>query len=823
LEDRAVTTARDDANEPELEGKVIRLRPEQIPEPDDEEVIEGTVVPREAAAGLPVIATVRAVVTHRHTKTVGRHLWYIPLGGVIVGKRVYEAATPAIYRKQIRAAVAVGDQEMALKWAEAAEKFRIERHKRRMERKEMLLKYLQALPFILTGLLATPVIIGILLAIAEKRPAAIVEPIEIISRIVLIISVIISIAYGPFFIILPWAVMAILWHVGRTAVDTTGPAWLRTTGDVDQDITIDETTVARALEALRIPQIRDYMKAGLPLQYITTCRTDGRGTHFVIRLPTGVTAEKIARRRADVATGLYRSAKEVWLSTGDEAGILDGWVADKGALAEGAGPYPLFESGFTDVFKGLPFGKTLRGDLMRITTIGRNTIAGGMPEQGKSTSARVVAVGYTLDIRTEVRIFVPDTNFDFEAFKPRASRYIMGAEDEYIEGILAELEDLKDELQRRGQLLVDCEQQEVTARVATEIPGLHPMFWLLEEAHVAIQHRKHGKDIAQLLCENVKLDRKRGVHMFVSTQAPTKDSMPRDVTRNCSNGIAFAVGDHVANDALLGQGAYRGGHRATDLIPGTDRGTALCKGFNGQRSEIVQVHRMDVESGNDQVTPLVRRALAALAADGRPVPGSGRGAVPLKSRDLLADVAEVLRGTSGRVKIADIPARLRKLAGVGYAPYKNLTGVELREALEDADIRVITTGNVPQLDPDDLPRPFESAVIGEVVDDETPDLSPDDLDLLRAAAELVIIPQFGSVSMIGRKLRVGNAKALELMNELERLGVVGRADGANPRDVLKSPDELDDVLAEIGGDASELGRRRRVSFLPRPPADLTGL
>jgi hypothetical protein len=34
--------------------------------------------------------------------------------------------------------------------------------------------------------------------------------------------------------------------------------------------------------------------------------------------------------------------------------------------------------------------------------------------------------------------------------------------------------------------------------------------------------------------------------------------MPRDVTRNCSNGIAFAVGDHVANDALLGQGAYRG-------------------------------------------------------------------------------------------------------------------------------------------------------------------------------------------------------------------------------------------------------------------------
>jgi len=121
----------------------------------------------------------------------------------------------------------------------------------------------------------------------------------------------------------------------------------------------------------------------------------------------------------------------------------------------------------------------------------------------------------------------------------------------------------------------------VTRHLASAGVGLHPVFVLLEEAHVAIQHKKHGKDISGLLCDIVKLDRKRGIHLMVSTQAPTKDSMPRDVTRNCSNGIAFAVGDHVANDALLGQGAYAGGHRATELIPGTDRGTALAKGFSG--------------------------------------------------------------------------------------------------------------------------------------------------------------------------------------------------------------------------------------------------
>src|SRR6185437_493263 len=140
--------------------------------------------------------------------------------------------------------------------------------------------------------------------------------------------------------------------------------------------------------------------------------------------------------------------------------------------------------------------------------------------------------------------------------------------------------------------------------------GLHPLVCLLEEAHVAIQHHEHGKEISGLLCDIVKLGRKRAIHLIVSTQAPTKDSMPRDVTRNCSNGIAFAVGDHHANDALLGQGAYAAGNRATELIPGTDRGTALVKGFSGERAEVVQVYFLDVAKGSDQVTPLIDRALA---------------------------------------------------------------------------------------------------------------------------------------------------------------------------------------------------------------------
>ena len=53
----------------------------------------------------------------------------------------------------------------------------------------------------------------------------------------------------------------------------------------------------------------------------------------------------------------------------------------------------------------------------------------------------------------ELRVYVPDFNFDFEALKPRCSRYIMGAEDDHIEAIRADLHELYAEVQRRGQIL----------------------------------------------------------------------------------------------------------------------------------------------------------------------------------------------------------------------------------------------------------------------------------------------------------------------------------------------------------------------------------
>ncbi|WP_392753224.1 FtsK/SpoIIIE domain-containing protein [Streptomyces sp. LN590] len=622
---------------------------------------------------------VRTVVTHEHTKTAcraaARHGLYVLGGTRIVARRTWEGRTASRYERLLRAAEAAGNMEAAAEWEERGRQFRQERHRRRMD---LLTAPMDAAKGIAAGAGITAgglLILGIMLAVANKDFTDIAAPTMAVIELVRWIVLIITVTWGPLVTLGPWVAVLGLWAVGKH--QQAAPQWALPANVRSGEEPITPSIVVLALRNLGIAPLRNAIKemgdAGASM--LGPIRIAGCGVEVDVTLPSGVATNEVQNRRRKLAENLSRHEHEVFITIPEAARTVRLWIADSGALDEPIGPSPLVtDQTMTANYKTgrAPWGQDLRGDAAALSLYQRHLLITGLSNQGKTAALRALALWLALDRTVEFRLADLKGVGDWNMFDGLATVLIQGPTDDHVIQATEMVEGGVSEMERRLQ-----------APPGTVFP---PLVLIVDEAQVAFmcpvvdgEKRPYGgsKATSRYFMAVRKIHnqgRAVNVTLWEGTQDPTDQNLPKLVREGAHTRASLVLGTESQARMALGDKAVEGGAAPHLLRQGLDKGTLVVASDGieipaGQASITIRTHYVD----DDQAIEIANRARALR---------DGVTTIHVieqdEERDPLADIATVI-GDTNRVLTQDVLQRLTTLSADAYGKW---THADLKRVLD---------------------------------------------------------------------------------------------------------------------------------------------